>query len=78
MSIFPKSIFTARKQSLGQGNIFIGVCQEFCSQGGGCLLRGVSARGDGVCFRGVCLVETPPTDTAAGGTHPTGMHSCHP
>ena len=28
-------IFTARKRSLGQGNIFIGVCQEFCSQGGG-------------------------------------------
>ena len=26
-------VFTARKQSLGQGNIFIGVCQEFCSQG---------------------------------------------
>ena len=27
-------IFTARKRSLGQGNIFISVCQEFCSQGG--------------------------------------------
>ena len=27
-------IFTARKRSLRQGNIFIGVCQEFCSQGG--------------------------------------------
>ena len=25
---------TARKRSLGQGNIFIGVCQEFCSRGG--------------------------------------------
>ena len=45
-------IFTARKRSLGQGNIFIGVCQEFCSQGG-CLLLG------GVCSGG-CLVETPP------------------
>ena len=21
-------------------------------------------------------METPPTATAAGGTHPTGMHSC--
>ena len=32
------SIITARKRSLGQGNIFIDVCQEFCSQvGGGCL-----------------------------------------
>ena len=29
------NVFTARKRSLGQGNIFIGVCQEFCSQGGG-------------------------------------------
>ena len=26
---------TARKRSLGQGNIFSSVCQEFCSQGGG-------------------------------------------
>ena len=25
---------------------------------------------------GGCMVETPPTPTAAGGTHPTGMHSC--
>ena len=28
-----KMIFTARKRSCGQGNIFIGVCQEFCSGG---------------------------------------------
>ena len=27
-------LVTARKQSLGQGNIFRSVCQEFCSQGG--------------------------------------------
>ena len=26
-------IITARKRSLGQGNIFSSVCQEFCSQG---------------------------------------------
>ena len=42
-------LFTARKQSLGQGNIFIGVCQEFCSQGGaysgGCLLWGACSWG---------------------------------
>ena len=25
---------------------------------------------------GGCLVDTPGTATAAGGTHPTGMHSC--
>ena len=34
-----KIICTARKRSLGQGNIFTSVCQEFCPQGG----------------RGVCL-----------------------
>ena len=28
------SIFTARKRSLEQGNIFTSVCQEFCSCGG--------------------------------------------
>ena len=27
-------VFTAHKRSLGQGNIFSSVCQEFCSQGG--------------------------------------------
>ena len=42
-------LITARKRSLGQGNIFIDVCQEFCSQGrsvpGGVCSRGVSAPG---------------------------------
>ena len=28
-------IFTAHKRSLGQGNIFSNVCQEFCPPGGG-------------------------------------------
>ena len=53
----------------------------------GCLLLGGSAPGEsaprGCAWSrgmsapgGVCLVETPPTATAAGGTHPTGMHSC--
>ena len=35
------NVFTTRKRSLGQGNIFIGVCQEFCSQGGGPGLGGL-------------------------------------
>ena len=45
--------------------------------------RGVSAPGEGVSALGVsapggALVETPPgTATAAGGTHPAGMHSCY-
>ena len=29
-----RRIVTARKRSLGQGNIVSSVCQEFCSQGG--------------------------------------------
>ena len=48
----------------------------------GCLvLGGVCSREvpgpRGVSAPGGCLVETPPTATAAGGTHPTGMHSCN-
>ena len=45
-----RTIVTARKRSLGQGNIFTSVCQEFCSWGGvwsrevpdagGCLVLG--------------------------------------
>ena len=38
------NIFTARKRSLGQGNIFRSVCQEFCPQGG-CMVWGVHGPG---------------------------------
>ena len=64
--VFPNHlivIFTARKRSLGQGNIFTSVCQEFCSR-------------EGVPGPGGCLETPPGTATAAGGTHPTGTHSC--
>ena len=50
--------------------------------GGGCLLGGVSApRGTAPGWRGVCWGGVPGGDppgmaTAAGGAHPTGMHSC--
>ena len=37
---------------------------------GGCLLLGVPASGR------VPVGDPPRTATAAGGTHPTGMHSC--
>ena len=43
--------------------------------GGGCLVPG-GVPGPGGSGPGGCLVETPQTATAAGGTHPTGMHSC--
>ena len=42
-------IITARQQSLGQGNIFRSVCQEFCPQGG-CMVAG----GACVVARGMC------------------------
>ena len=76
--------YCPQQRSLGQGNMFTGVCLST----GGCLLRGVPAHGVpapwgvpapggvGSCSGGGCLVETPQTATAAGGTYPTGMHSC--
>ena len=44
---------------------------------GGCMVPG----GYMVPWGWWCLVQggawSPPTATAAGGTHPTGMHSCY-
>ena len=63
---------TARKRSLGKGNMFTGVCLSTGGGGawsGGCLLR----RGGPPRVPGG---DPPGTATAAGGTHPTGMHSC--
>ena len=76
---------------LGQGYIFTGVCDpvrggaaiQACIAGGiraclawGGLLWGVSAPRGVVCSWGVAWWRSPRTATAAGGTHPTGMHSC--
>ena len=56
------SIFTACKRSLGQGNIFRSVCQEFCSWG--------------VCLS-ECWDTTSPQDQAGTpvgpGRHPPGQ-----
>ena len=41
------------------------------STGGGAWSRGVCSRGGGTWWR------LPRAATAAGGTHPTGMHSCY-
>ena len=60
-------IITARIRSLGQGNVFTPVCQVILFTGGVHPLVTHAPR------------QTPPsseTATAAGGTHPTGMHSC--
>ena len=68
-----QSIITTRKRSLGQGNIFIGVCQEFCSQGEcppQCMLGYPPPRAD-----------TPRADTPPGADTPRSRHppgSRHP
>ena len=72
-------IFTARKRSLGQGNVFTSVCDSVHREG-------VSAP----LYAGIHtpLANTPKADTPpssdtmgygqqAGGTHPTGMHTCY-
>ena len=49
---------------------------------GGCLVQGGACSQGGVWSRGVSSPrgvpreDTPGTATAAGGMHPTGMHSC--
>ena len=66
---------------LGQGNIFIGVCQDFCSRGG-LVPGGVSNFSGGLQIffpQKILLGYTnppPPDGQCAAGTHPTGMHSC--
>ena len=87
-------IFTARKQSLGQGNIFTPVCHSVHRGGvpgpGGCFVPGCTCSWGVPGPWGVCLLPRgvpgprgmpggdPPlrTATVAGGTHPTGKHSC--
>ena len=84
------SIITARKR-LGQGNIFIGVCQEFCSQGGVASVHDHDPpppRANPSPREQTAQEQTPPVaDTPravhagrysqqAGGMHPTGIQSC--
>ena len=61
---------------LGQGYIFTGICDSV--HGGGCLVRGGLLPGGAGLLLGVPGGDPPGTATAAGGTHPTGMHSCFP
>ena len=52
-------LITARKRSLGQGNIFTSMCQEFCSQGR-CAIPACIAGGIPACLaaglQGGCLL----------------------
>ena len=50
-------------------------CLSFCPQGGGGAWSRGGPGGEG-SGPGGFLVETLRKATAAGGTHPTGMHSC--
>ena len=56
VNIFSTVFVTVRKRSLGQGNIFKSVCQEFYSQGGCACSRGVPAPGVCLLWRG-CLLR---------------------
>ena len=70
-SIRAFTIVTARKRSCGKV-MFLQVSVILFTGGSG--LGGICSQG-AACSRGV-PGEDPPTATAAGGTHPTGMHSC--
>ena len=74
-------LFLPPATKLGQGYIFTGVCHSVNKEGassrgvGGCFLRGVLPPRGGVLPPGGVWWRPPGTATAAGGTHPTGMHS---
>ena len=81
-------VITARKQSLGQGNVFTPIRQSFCSQGGVylCMLGYTPPSQPDTPLGRPPLGRQPPgrhppSDTTgyyqqAGGVHPTGMHTC--
>ena len=70
--LFVAKIFTARNEVAWQG----GVCGRGCACGGGVYGRvGMCGRG-GACVAGEGACMAGERATAAGGTHPTGMHSC--
>ena len=56
-----------------QGNVFH-TCLWFCSRGGVSVQRGLSRRG--VSVQGGLPDRDSPVWQRAGGTYPTGMHSC--
>ena len=69
-------VCVSQKRSLEQGNVFIGVCQSFCSQDG----EGVLCPGRGSPRHRPPDRDPPWTDPPirqrVGSTHPAGMHSC--
>ena len=79
--------FTAHKRSLGQGNVFTPVC--YSVRRGVCVADTLAGRHPWVDIppsKTDTLRQTPPPRQTplppkmvneAGGTHPTGMHSCY-
>ena len=72
--------FYRPQTKLREGNVYTPVYQSFCLQGG-LLLGDLHLGGGSTSGGGGEVGHTPPSDTTgygqrAGGTHPTGMHSC--
>ena len=72
MSVIVSKVFLPPTTKFGQGYIFTGVCD---SVHGGSVLRGVPVPVGGLVPGGAWW-RPPGAASAAGGTHPTGMHSC--
>ena len=73
-------IFTARKWSLGQGNVFASICHSFSTQGGGgvCIHGGLHPghlHPRGVCIQGASASGGSASRASAskGGLHPGGI-----
>ena len=62
-------VFTARKRSLGQGNIFSSVCQEFCPRKGGEVSASVHA---GIPYSSPWDQATPSSEQTPPGPGPPG------
>ena len=62
--------FTARKRSLGQGNIFRSVCQEFCPRGACVVAGGMHGCRGHAWLWGACVVVG--ACVVAGGMHGCG------
>ena len=75
-------IFTDRIRSMGEGNVFTGVCHSVHKWGGGCILDAPPSRGCNPPSL-VCTLEwmhplpwLKIDGQQAVGTHPTAMHTC--
>ena len=66
MILDQKPIITARKRSLGQGNIFRIMCKEFCPGEGACSRGGACSWGVGCLLQGYLLWR----DACSGGEVP--------